>query len=43
MRVFVRVTERRSFTDAAEDLQLPRATVTNAVKRLEQRLGTRLL
>lgn len=43
MRVFVRVTERRSFTDAAEDLQLPRATVTNAIKRLEQRLGARLL
>jgi DNA-binding transcriptional LysR family regulator len=43
MTVFVRVVERRSFTRAAEDLQLPRATVTNAVKRLEQRLGTRLL
>jgi DNA-binding transcriptional LysR family regulator len=43
MRVFVRVTERRSFTLAAEDLVLPRATVTNAIKRLEQRLGTRLL
>ena len=43
MRVFVRVSDRRSFTDAAEDLQLPRATVTNAVKRLEARLGTRLL
>ncbi|MFP5393564.1 MAG: LysR family transcriptional regulator [Gammaproteobacteria bacterium] len=43
MRIFVQVSERRSFTDAAEDLQLPRATVTNAIKRLEQRLGTRLL
>src|SRR5690349_5345434 len=43
MRVFVRVTERRSFTGAAEDLQLPRATVTNAIKRLEERLGVRLL
>jgi DNA-binding transcriptional LysR family regulator len=43
MRVFVRVMERRSFTRAAEDLQVPRATVTNAVKRLESRLGSRLL
>jgi DNA-binding transcriptional LysR family regulator len=43
MRIFVRVMERRSFTQAAEDLQVPRATVTNAVKRLEERLGTRLL
>jgi len=43
MRIFTRIVERRSFTLAAEDLQLPRATVTNAVKRLENRLGTRLL
>jgi DNA-binding transcriptional LysR family regulator len=43
MQVFVRVMERRSFTQAAEDLQVPRATVTNAVKRLEARLNTRLL
>jgi DNA-binding transcriptional LysR family regulator len=43
MRIFVRIMERLSFTDAAEDLQIPRATVTNAVKRLETRLGTCLL
>ncbi|MEW6761439.1 MAG: LysR family transcriptional regulator [Pseudomonadota bacterium] len=43
MRIFVRIVERRSFTLAAEDLQLPRATVTNAIKRLETRLATRLL
>lgn len=43
MRIFTRIVERRSFTLAAEDLQLPRATVTNAIKRLETRLGTRLL
>lgn len=43
MQVFVRIVERRSFTRAAQDLQLPRATVTNALKRLEQRLGARLL
>jgi len=43
MRIFVRIVERRSFTLAAGDLQLPRATVTNAIKRLETRLATRLL
>ena len=43
MQIFVRILERRSFTQAAEDLQIPRATVTNAMKRMEQRLGTRLL
>lgn len=43
MRVFARVTERRSFTQAAEDLGLPRSTVTDAVKDLEKRLGVRLL
>src|ERR1700719_1866814 len=43
MRVFTRVVERRSFTLAAEDLALPRSTVTDAVKRLEARLGVRLL
>ncbi|VXB04293.1 putative Uncharacterized HTH-type transcriptional regulator YhjC [Massilia sp. 9I] len=43
MRIFTRIVERRSFTLAAEDLLLPRATVTNAIKRLEARLATRLL
>lgn len=43
MRVFVRIMERRSFSRAADDLQLPRATVTSALQRLEARLGTRLL
>src|ERR1700750_2511370 len=43
MRVFSRVAERRSFTLAAEDLGLPRSTVTDAVKQLEARLGVRLL
>jgi DNA-binding transcriptional LysR family regulator len=43
MRVFTRVVERRSFTLAAQDLGLPRSTVTDAVKRLEARLGVRLL
>lgn len=43
MRVFSRVVERRSFTRAAEDLGMPRSTVTDAVKQLEARLGVRLL
>lgn len=43
MQVFVRIADRCSFSLAAEDLQIPRATVTNLLKRLEQRLGVRLL
>ena len=43
MRVFTRVVERRSFSRAAEDLGLPRSSVTEAVKGLEARLGVRLL
>ena len=43
MRVFARVVERRSFSLAADDLGLPRSTVTDAVKTLEARLGVRLL
>src|SRR6202021_3968081 len=43
MRVFARIIERGSFVRAAEDLGLPRSTVTDAVKQLEARLGARLL
>jgi DNA-binding transcriptional LysR family regulator len=43
MRVFTRIVERRSFTFAADDLGLPRSSVTDAVKGLEARLGVRLL
>ena len=43
MQIFTRIVERRSFTLAAQELSLPRATVTNAIKRLEARLATRLL
>ncbi|MBB4091714.1 LysR family transcriptional regulator [Brucella pecoris] len=42
MRVFTRVLERRSFTLAAEDLGIPRSTVTDAIKQLEKRLGVQL-
>lgn len=43
MQVFVHIAERGSFTQAADDLQLPRATVSNLIQRLEARLGVRLL
>jgi DNA-binding transcriptional LysR family regulator len=43
MRVFVRVAARKSFSGAARDFSLPASTVTDAVKRLESRLGVRLL
>ncbi|MCQ4271690.1 LysR family transcriptional regulator, partial [Pseudomonas kuykendallii] len=38
MKVFVRVFERNSFTLAAEDLQMPRATLTHVINQLEARL-----
>ena len=43
MRVFTRIVERRSFTLAAQDLGMPRSSVTDAVRQLETRLGARLL
>lgn len=43
MRAFTRIVERRSFTQAAEDLRLPRSSMTDAVKGLERRLGVLLL
>lgn len=43
MRLFIRVVEQRSFTQAAQDLNLPRSTVTDAIKQLETRLQVRLL
>lgn len=43
MRLFLRVVERRSFTQAANDSGLPRSTVTEAIQQLETRLGVRLL
>jgi DNA-binding transcriptional LysR family regulator len=43
MRVFTRIVERRSFSKAAEDLGLPRSSITDAIRGLEMRLGVRLL
>jgi DNA-binding transcriptional LysR family regulator len=43
MRLFTRVVDRRSFTQAARDLGIPRSTATQVIKQLEQRLGAALL
>jgi DNA-binding transcriptional LysR family regulator len=43
MRAFVRVVERKSFTLAAQDIGLPRSTITQTIQGLETRLGVRLL
>jgi DNA-binding transcriptional LysR family regulator len=43
MRLFTRVVERRSFTEAAHDTGVPRSTVTTVIRQLEERLGVRLL
>lgn len=42
-QIFVRVVETRSFTQAANTLQMPRSSVSTAIAELEARLGTRLL
>ncbi len=43
MRIFIRVAELSSFTQAALDLGLPKANVSTSVQQLENTLGTRLL
>jgi DNA-binding transcriptional LysR family regulator len=43
MRVFARVAQLGSFTKAAEQMQLPRPTVSNAIQYLESHLRVRLL
>ncbi|MBC3863237.1 LysR family transcriptional regulator [Undibacterium jejuense] len=43
MKIFVRVAELASFTQAADSLGLPKASVSMAIKQLENALGTRLL
>lgn len=43
MRVFTRIVELKSFSAAAREFDLPASTVTDALKRLEARLGVRLL
>jgi DNA-binding transcriptional LysR family regulator len=43
MRLFTRVVERRSFTQASHDLDVPRSTTTQVIRQMEDRLGVRLL
>lgn len=43
MRLFTRIVERRSFTDAAHDLGVPRSTATTIIRQMESRLAVRLL
>lgn len=43
LRLFNRIVELGSFTEAANLLGMPRATATHAIKALEKRLGARLL
>lgn len=43
MQIFRAVADCRSFAQAAEQLALPRPTVTNAVQSVERQLGVRLL
>jgi DNA-binding transcriptional LysR family regulator len=43
MQIFKAVADCKSFTQAAEQLDLPKPSVTNAVQAIEQQLGVRLL
>lgn len=43
LQLFTRIVELGSFSRAAGALEIPRATATYAIKKLEARLGTRLL
>jgi LysR family transcriptional regulator for bpeEF and oprC len=43
LAIFVKVAERRSFVRAASDLGITQSGVSNAISRLEQQVGTRLL
>lgn len=43
LKAFVRVAEMKSFTQAAESLGLPKASVSTQIQQLENDLGTRLL
>lgn len=42
-RIFCRVVDCANFTKAADSLQMPRSSVSGAIQKLEQHVGTRLL
>lgn len=42
MRLFVRAAETANFTQAADSLGVPKASVSNAVRQMENQLGARL-
>src|SRR5580698_8082320 len=39
MRLYTRIVERRSFTAAAHDMDVPRSTVTKVIRQMETRLN----
>jgi DNA-binding transcriptional LysR family regulator len=43
MRIYLRVAELASFTQAGDSMGLPKASISAAIQRLESQLGTRLL
>ncbi|MFK3971437.1 LysR family transcriptional regulator [Pseudomonas sp. NPDC087358] len=43
IRVFIRITEARSFAKAADSLNIPRSSVSKLLQDLEQHLGSKLI
>lgn len=43
IRVFIRITDARSFAKAADSLNIPRSSVSKLLQDLEQHLGTKLI
>jgi len=43
MQVFTRIVDSGSFTQAAKEMNISRASATSILEQLEQKLGVRLL